>query len=249
MILPKHVRILAKQPDGLEQEIAEIRGVERLETLLIGGIELEAAPKGETRGLASRHFVRGEPAVLPIIDQARQRTRRPLLLVDILGFEHLLHQTDLIVGVEDGEGRLEVDELGMTAQDLHPDGVKGPEPRHALDHLADHPADPLLHLARRLVGEGDGEDLGRSRAPEAEDVGDAGGQHPCLAGPGAGEHQQRAVKRLDRKPLLGIEPGKIRRCGAGARPRGDAARGGCRQGSVDVARKLAGFGHSGVLIR
>jgi len=34
-----------------------------------------------------------------------------------------------------------------------------------------------------------------------------------------------------------------------SRPRGDAARGGCRQGSVDVARKLAGFGHSGVLIR
>jgi hypothetical protein len=50
---------------------------------------------------------------------------------------------------------------------LHADGVEGAEPGHALDHAADEPADALLHLARGLVGEGDGEDLA--------------GPAPCLA--------------------------------------------------------------------
>ena len=64
---------------------------------------------------------------------------------------------------------------------------------------ADQRADALLHLARRLVGEGDGEDLASGRArPVREDVGDARGQHARLAGAGAGQHQHRPVDRLDR---------------------------------------------------
>jgi hypothetical protein len=59
--------------------------------------------------------------------------------------------------------------------------------------LADENADALLHLARRLVGEGDGEDLRRPGEAEIENVGDAGGQHPGLAGAGAGQHQDRAL--------------------------------------------------------
>ena len=36
-------------------------------------------------------------------------------------------------------------------------------------------------------------------------MGDAGGEHAGLAGAGAGQHEQRAVERLDRLALLGIE--------------------------------------------
>ena len=68
--------------------------------------------------------------------------------------------------------------------------------------VADQDADALAHLARRLVGEGDGEDLVRAGAAGREDVGDAGGQDARLAGAGAGEHQHRPVERLDRLPLL-----------------------------------------------
>ena len=84
----------------------------------------------------------------------------------LLGLEQLLDQADLVVGVEDGEVGLQADQLGVAAQDLHADRVEGAEPGHALDHLADHLADALLHLARRLVGEGDGEDFARPRAAE-----------------------------------------------------------------------------------
>ena len=175
----------------------------------IGRVELLAAAVGEARRLAGRHLVRRQPAVLPVVDQPGQHARRPALLVDALGLEQLLDQPDLVVDVEDGEVALQPDQLGVAAQDLHADRVEGAEPRHALDHLADHRADALLHLARRLVGEGDGEDFGRPRAAEAEDVRDARGQHPGLAGAGAGQHQHRAVQRLDRLPLLGVEVGEI----------------------------------------
>ena len=67
-------------------------------------------------------------------------------------------------------------------------------------------ADALLHLARRLVGEGDGEDLPGPGLAGGEDMGEPGGQHPGLAGAGAGQHQQRAVDRLDHGgALLGVE--------------------------------------------
>ena len=135
----------------------------------------------------------------------------PALLVDVLGLEQLLHQPDLIVGVEDGEVGLQADQLGMAAQDLHADRMERAEPRHALDDLPDHRADARLHLARGLVGEGDGEDFRRARAAEREDVGDARGQHARLAGAGAGEHQHRAVERLDRLALLRVQAGEIGR--------------------------------------
>jgi hypothetical protein len=71
--------------------------------------------------------------------------------------------------------------------------------------------DAMLHLARRLVGEGDGEDFARPGAAGGEDVGDARGELARLASAGAGEHQNRPIQALDRKPLFGIEAGEIAR--------------------------------------
>ena len=115
----------------------------------------------------------------------------------------------------------EPDHLGVAAQDFHADRMEGAEPRHAFDHAADDLADAVLHLARRLVGEGDGQDLARPGAAEAEDVGDAHGQHAGLAGAGAGQHQHRAVERLDREPLFRIEPLEVWRA-SGLGTRGNA---------------------------
>ena len=137
--------------------------------------------------------------------------RRPALLVDLLGLDELFHQAQLVIGIDDGEGGFQAHQLGMAAQDLGRDRVESPHPRHALDGFADDLADPLLHLARRLVGEGDGEDLPRTRTAGGEDMGEAGGQDAGLAGAGAGKHEHGPVKRLDGLALLGIEPFKIRR--------------------------------------
>ena len=226
----QHLRVLAEQPDALQQQIAEVGGVENLQPLLERRVELLAAAVGECRGFAGRNLVGRQPAVLPVVDQPGEHARRPALLVDALGLEQLLEQPDLVVDVEDREVALQPDQLGVPAQDLHADGVEGAEPGHALDRLADHGADAVLHLARRLVGEGHGENFGRPRPAGGEDVGDAGGQNPGLAGSGAGQHQHRAVQGLDRLALLGIEVVEIgRRAGARRQgPRGDAAGGGRR---------------------
>ncbi len=231
LVLPQHVGLLAEQPDVLEQQIAEVGGVEDLQPLLIGLVELQPLAVGERRGFARRHLLGREAAVLPAVDQHRQHARRPALLVDVLGFDKLLQQPDLVVDVENGEIGLQPDQLGVAAQDLHADRMERAEPRHALDHAADDLADAVLHLARRLVGEGDGEDLAGPGAAGGENVGDAHGEHAGLAGAGAGQHQHRAVERLDRQPLLGIEPGEIGRAGAarGPRPRGNAAGSGSRR--------------------
>ena len=116
----------------------------------------------------------------------------------------------------------------MAAQELDADRVEGAEPRHALDiAFADQHADALLHLARGLVGEGDGEDLRGVGEAGGEDMGDAGGQDARLAGAGAGEHQNRPFGGLDGEALLGVQALQIVRRLVMALPRGHGARGKC----------------------
>jgi hypothetical protein len=229
LILPQHLGLLAEQPDAFEQEIAEVGGVEDFQPLLERFVEFQSFAVGEHGGFAGRHLLGGEAAILPAVDQHGQNAPRPALLVDVLGFEQLLEQPDLVVDVQNGEVGFEPDHLGMPAQDFYADGMEGAEPRHALDHAADNVADAGFHFARRLVGEGDGQNLAGPGAAGGEDVGDAHGEHAGLAGAGAGQHQHRAVERLDREPLLRIEPGEIRRAGCRLRARGNAAGGGARR--------------------
>jgi len=160
---------------------------------------------------AGGHFRRRKAAVLPAVDEGGQRARRPALLVDVVRVDHLLHQAQLVVGVEDGEIRFEAGELGVTAQHARADGVERAQPLHAFDHAADQRADALLHLARGLVGEGDGQQLPGPGAARGENVGEAGRQHTRLAGSGAGQHQHGSVHRHHRFALLLVEPGQIAR--------------------------------------
>ena len=244
LVVGEHVRVVEEQPQVLEQQIAEVAGVQLLQAPLIGGIELRALAGRKAEGFPRRHLVGRQSAVLPAIDERSQLPRRPAVLVETLGFDHLLQEADLVVGVEDGEARLEADELGVAAQDLDADGVEGAEPRHALDGAADEIADALLHLARRLVGEGDGEDLAGERTARGEDVGDARRQHARLAGAGAGEHEHGAVERFDGRALLRVETveigrGCMDRCRALQRARRDGLPHGCGR---QIERRLVGCG-------
>ena len=223
LVVGEHIRVLQEQPQHLEQQIAEVGRVELLEALLVGAIERGPLALGEGEGLPARHLVGREAAVLPAVDQGSQLPRRPAVLVQPLALDHLLDEADLIVGVEDRETGLEADQLGMAAHDLHADGVERAEPRHAFDGAAHEMADALLHLARRLVGEGDGQNLGAPRTARAHDVGDAGGEHAGLAGAGPRQHEHRSVDRLDGGALLWVEIGHIGGRGQPERARGNAA--------------------------
>ncbi len=151
--------MVAEHADRMQQQIAEIAGVQRLQPGLIGGIEFAALAIGEGAGIAFGDIGGVEALVLPAVDHLGKLPGRPALVVDAFGLDHLLDQSDDVVGVENGEIRAQADQFGMAAQELDADRVEGAEPGHALDGAADEHADALLHLARRLVGEGDGEDL------------------------------------------------------------------------------------------
>ena len=69
--------------------------------------------------------------------------------------------------------------------------------------------DPLAHLARGLVGEGDDQQFPGLGPAGGQDVGQAGGQDAGLAGAGAGQDQNRSLGRLDRQPLFGVQAGQV----------------------------------------
>jgi hypothetical protein len=52
LVTAQHVGVLAEDADVLQQQVAEIGGVEDLQPLLIGGVELAALAVGEHRGFA-----------------------------------------------------------------------------------------------------------------------------------------------------------------------------------------------------
>ena len=102
------------------------------------------------------------------------------------------------------KSRVKPSGLDLAAQDAHAGRVEGRHPRQ-LASLAEQALDALAHLARRLVGEGDGEDAPRRDAALADQVRDAMRQRARLARAGAGEDQQRAVAVQDRLLLHRIE--------------------------------------------
>ena len=205
LILFQHVRVFLEDAQHLQQQVAEVGGVHHLQPLLVFFVELPAEAIGEARGFARRNAVRRQPAVLPAIDEGGELAGGPALLVNVMGFQQLLQQADLVIRVEDGEAGPEARKLRVVPQDLDPDRMEGAEPGHALDRPADQRADAVAHLARRLVGEGHGEELPRPGPAGGKDVGQPGGQHPRLAGAGTCQHQQGAVGRFHRGPLFRVQ--------------------------------------------
>ena len=164
VILRQHLRVGPEQPVGEQEQIAEIHGVQRQQALLVGGIEVAARMGAELHVLVGGDGIGREAAILPALDRRHQPLRRETLGVEIGPGHHLLEQAELVVGVEDGEVAGKADTFGVAAQHSRGEGVEGAQPE-ALRRLAEQGGNPFAHLARRLVGEGDGENLARPGAP------------------------------------------------------------------------------------
>ncbi len=208
VILRQHIRLSAQNLRHVQQQIAEIRRVHRGQPRLIGGIHLTRPPGGEIGVLGRRDPRRRQPAILPALDQPHHCRRRPTLRVDALRFHHLLQQPKLVVSVQDGEARRQRDKFGMSAQHPRAQRVEGAEPQ-PLDRPRQDGADPFAHLASRLVGERHRQHLAGESAAGQQDMREPRGQHPRLAGAGAGQHQHRPVNGLDGRALFGVQPGQV----------------------------------------
>ena len=248
LVLAEHVRMFPKQPDVFQQQVAEVGCVKNLQPFLISRIQLAALAVAEQRGLGGRHLRCRQPAILPAVDQAGQHPRRPALVIDVLGLQQLFQKPDLVVDIKHGEIGFQLHHFGMGAQYPPADRVKSAEPGHALHRLAQHVAEPQLHLARGLVGEGDRKDFAGPRSPHAENVRDAAGQHAGFAGPGSRQHEDRTVQRFHCLALLGIKPGQILRRRAGASARGYAASRGLVVGHTAMDQ-LVRLGHMRIVFR
>ena len=66
------------------------------------------------------------------------------------------------------------------------------------------------HLLGRLVGEREREDLGRLGTPRGDQPGDPAGDDLGLAGPGAGDDEERAAAMRHRPQLVGVESAEQR---------------------------------------
>ena len=148
-----------------------------------------------------------EPAVLPAIKQACELARRPALLVEIVFADQLFEEAQLIVGVDDGVIAAQSDQLGMAAQHLRADRVKGAEPWHPLDRVADVPSDPLAHLACGLIGEGDAENLARPGAARSDEVRKPCSERGGFAGSRACQHQHRSLGGQHGDGAFAMNPG------------------------------------------
>jgi hypothetical protein len=221
LIVRQHVGVAEKDRQHVKQQVAEIGGVQGLQALLISRIQCDRLVLVPAL-FACRDLRRGPAAVLPPVDQRCQPLRRPALLVDVSLGEHLLEQPQLVVGVEDREVAFEPDQSGVPPQHPRRDRMEGAEELHALRGAAEEQRHPVLHLARRLVGEGNREDLRRPRPPGEDDVRKAAGQRARLARPRAREEQHRAFGGEHGLALGRVEPVHVRRLAG--RGRGGAHR-------------------------
>jgi len=101
VIVGQHLGVTGEDGQVVQQEVAEIAGVQNAQPLLIGAIERRAPAVGEMAALCRRQFVRRPAAVLPLVDQAGQVLGRPALGVNVLRLQKLPDQPFLIVGVDD----------------------------------------------------------------------------------------------------------------------------------------------------
>ena len=241
--------MLAKDVEHMEQQIAEVAGVERFQAVLVELVELRAAAIGVAFVLHRIEIAGIEPAVLPAVEQAGELARRPALLVEIVFLDQLLEQPQLVVGIDDCIIALEPDQFGMAAQHACADRVERAQPRHSFDRIADMPAHALAHFACGLVGEGDAEDLAGPCAARCDEMCQPCGERRGLAGPRSGQHQHRPFGGQNGLALGRVQPrcigGKLRILGRVGRG-GEIGHEGSEQlgnaGSQDKPRAQASTG-------
>jgi hypothetical protein len=135
-----------------------------------------------------------------------------------------IYQVRRVLAIMDCESRVDADLVGIFAKQPGADSMKSARPTERVSHdagigaesFASDPLDPFRHLERSASRERHQQDPARVSAADDE-VGNTVSKCIRLAGPGAGNDEQRssdvavgANAVLDRSALLRIERFKIR---------------------------------------
>ena len=223
-VVREPVGMLGQQPHRVHEQIVEVERVRAPQ------LDLELTPHGRDERAAwasSLVGVGGEQSVLGQRDLPQQlrgcrlaavgqrRLDRAALGVREQPLDHLA-DVGLVV---DRVGVGAAEQLGVFAQHPRADRVKRRGRHAARPFFAEQVSEPQPQLAGRAHAERDREDLPRLRSPAREQMGDPVRDGAGLAGPRAGEQQQRTRTMPDRVALLGrqLAGQLVRRARAGAR--------------------------------
>ena len=181
---------LLQQEDGTANQVVKVEGVGGAQTLRVDGVDLR---DGLLVGVIARHAgcVRfgADQLVLERGNAVAHGLGGELLSVQVELFNDEAQQALRVGRIVDGEGGLQTQRGGLTAQHAHAEAVEGRDP-HVLGARTNQRLDTFTHFGSSLVGEGDGENLAGGRAVGCEQVGDAVGEHASLAGAGARDNEQ-----------------------------------------------------------
>ena len=197
------VAVLLQDLDDVDEEVVEVHGGGGLQPLLVGGVDLGdeavlvvAGAVGE--GLGGGQVVLG-PADGPLDLLGGDRR-----LLDAHCVEDVADGPQAVGLVVDGVRGVQADERAVRPEQAGAEAVEGADPDPG---AGDDGLDALAHLAGRLVGERQGQDVLRGDALPQQ-VGDPAGDDAGLPRAGAGQDEERAVHVLDGFALGGRQVGQ-----------------------------------------
>ena len=200
-----HLLFFVEQPHGEAQHVVEVdrRGVAQQGLVATVDRRHLALVEAARRGLV---LARPDEAVLGAADRGEHLAWLERAFGDALLLEGLLDGGDLVVAVEDDKAGWYADAGAPAAQQAEGEAVKGAD-EAGQRRDAQQALDALLHLAGRLVGEGDGHHCFGRHAQLAHQPGDAIGDDARLARAGPGQDELRPAAVGHGGELLRIQVG------------------------------------------
>ncbi len=202
LIVSSAFRPVAQQLDRAQQQLGEIDQAGALAVVLVALVDLDLA--GLEVAAKMLDLTWAAAVVLVVIDEALDLARRMLAFVEFHVADHPANQAVLVFGVENLEGVGQIDLGGVHAQQAMADAVKGPDPQSVRTQIQQSP-DPATHFAGGLVGKRHRQQPHGRDVMDLDQPGDPVHQHPRLARPGPGQHQQMAVLGRDGLALRVVE--------------------------------------------
>ena len=203
LVAAQDVWVVAEQQHGVREQVIEIHRTCLQQAELILLVDLGMLAIHGRRGGGQR-VLREQQLVLPLADHVVHAARGEPLRIEVEVADHVTGEPLGIGLVVDAEAAGIAERLRIGPQDADAGRVEGADP-HVLRCRPHQVADPLAHLAGGLVREGDGQDPLRMHPFTGDQVGDAVGEHPGLAGTGTCHHQQWTRRVHDRIQLIGVQ--------------------------------------------
>ena len=175
------VLVLVEEQEGLHQQVVEVHRVgltasHRVHLIYVDHLRVLRVEKRTVRkGVGQDEMVFRHRYLVG------HRIGLVHLVVELHLADDVLHQRAGIALVVDGEVRLVADGCRLAAQDTCEDAVESAHLQIAGTLVAHQSGDALLHLASRLVGEGQGEDIPRCQIVLLQQIGNLIGEDSRLA--------------------------------------------------------------------